>query len=78
MTTLSNKHGEDSVFDTAKSEHIRQLEMLLEEYKSMNEQLQKELDVLGGESSKRESRQILLEEIKKERLEKSIVQKSQN
>ena len=72
------EHGEDSVFDTAKSERIRQLETLLEEYKSTNEQLQKELDALGGESSKLESRQILSEEIEKERLEKSVLQKGQH
>jgi len=72
------EHGEDSVFDTAKSERIRQLETLLEEYKSTNEQLQKELDALGGESSKLESRQILSEEIEKEKLEKSALQKGQN
>lgn len=71
------EHNEDSVFDAAKSERIRQLETLLEEYKSTNEQLQKEIDALGGESSKLESRQILSKEIEKERLEKSALQQGQ-
>jgi len=71
------EHNEGSVFDTAKSERIRQLETLLEEYKTANEQLQKEIDALGGESAQLESRQVLSEEIEKERLEKATLQKGQ-
>jgi mitotic spindle assembly checkpoint protein MAD1 len=74
------EHMEDSVVDIAKSERIRQLETLLQEYKAMNEQLEKEIDVLGGESStlgQVQSRQTLSEEIEREKLEKSALQKGQ-
>ena len=66
------------IVDEAKTQRIQQLETLLQEYKSTNDQLSTEIDALGGNSStlgEGRSRQQLSLEIEKERLEKLAVQK---
>ena len=66
------------VLDESKTQRIHQLETLLQEYKSTNDQLSTEIDALGGSSSslgEGRSRQELSLEIEKERLEKIAVQK---
>ena len=66
------------VLDEAKTQRIHQLETLLQEYKSTNDQLSTEIDALGGNSSslgEGRSHQELSLEIKKEHLEKVAVQK---
>ena len=66
------------IVDEAKTQRIQQLETLLQEYKSTNDQLSTEIDALGGNSStlgEGRSRQQLSLEIEKERLEKIAVQK---
>lgn len=66
------------IVDEAKTQRIQQLETLLQEYKSTNDQLSTEIDALGGNSStlgEGRSRQQLSHEIEKERLEKLAVQK---
>jgi mitotic spindle assembly checkpoint protein MAD1 len=66
------------VLDETKAQRIHQLETLLQEYKSTNEQLSTEIDSLGGSSStlgQGRTRQELSFEIEKERLEKMAVQK---
>ena len=66
------------VLDETKTQRIHQLETLLQEYKSTNDQLSTEIDALGGNSSslgEGRSRQELSLEIEKERLEKVAVQK---
>ena len=66
------------VLDETKTQRIYQLETLLQEYKSTNDQLSTEIDALGGSSStlgEGRSRQELSLEIEKERLEKIAVQK---
>ena len=66
------------IVDEAKTQRIQQLETLLQEYKSTNDQLSREIDALGGNSStlgEGRSRQQLSLEIEKERLEKLAVQK---
>ena len=67
-----------SVLDETKTQRIHQLETLLQEYKSTNDQLSTEIDALGGNSAslgEGRSRQELSLEIEKERLEKIAVQK---
>ena len=67
-----------AVLDETKTERIHQLETLLQEYKSTNDQLSTEIDALGGSSStlgEGRSRQDLSLEIEKERLEKVALQK---
>lgn len=67
-----------AVLDETKTQRIHQLETLLQEYKSTNDQLSTEIDALGGVSStlgEGRSRQELSLEIEKERLEKVAVQK---
>ena len=69
------------IVDEAKTQRIQQLETLLQEYKSTNDQLSTEIDALGGNSStlgEGRSRQQLSLEIEKERLEKIAVQKGKN
>ena len=66
------------VLDDTKTQRIHQLETLLQEYKSTNDQLSTEIDALGGVSStlgEGRSRQELSHEIEKERMEKIAVQK---
>ena len=66
------------IVDEAKTQRIQQLETLLQEYKSTNDQLSTEIDALGGNSStlgEGRSRQQLSLEIEKERSEKLAVQK---
>ena len=66
------------IVDEAKTQRIQQLETLLQEYKSTNDQLSTEIDALGGNSStlgEGRSRQQLSLEIEKERLEKLAVRK---
>ena len=66
------------IVDEAKTQRIQQLETLLQDYKSTNDQLSTEIDALGGNSStlgEGRSRQQLSLEIEKERLEKLAVQK---
>ena len=67
-----------TVLDETKTQRIHQLETLLQEYKSTNDQLSTEIDALGGSSSslgEGRTRQELSLEIEKERLEKIAVQK---
>ena len=67
-----------AVLDETKTQRIHQLETLLQEYKSTNDQLSTEIDALGGVSStlgEGRSRQELSHEIEKERMEKIAVQK---
>lgn len=67
-----------AVLDDTKTQRIHQLEIVLQEYKSTNDQLSTEIDALGGSSSslgEGRSRQDLSLEIEKERLEKMAVQK---
>ena len=66
------------IIDETKTQRIQQLETLLQEYKSTNDQLSSEIDALGGSSStlgEGKSRHQLSIEIEKERLEKLAVQK---
>ena len=66
------------IIDETKTQRIQQLETLLQEYKSTNDQLSSEIDALGGSSStlgEGRSRHQLSIEIEKERLEKLAVQK---
>lgn len=67
-----------TVLDETKTQRIHQLETLLQEYKSANDQLSTKIDALGGSSSslgEGRTRQELSLEIEKERLEKVAVQK---
>ena len=67
-----------AVLDETKTQRIHQLETLLQEYKTTNDQLSTEIDALGGVSStlgEGRSRQELSHEIEKERMEKIAVQK---
>jgi mitotic spindle assembly checkpoint protein MAD1 len=67
-----------TVLHETKTQRIHQLETLLQEYKSTNDQLSTEIDALGGISStlgEGRSRQELSHEIEKERMEKIAVQK---
>lgn len=67
-----------AILDETKTQRIHQLEAILQDYKSTNDQLSTEIDALGGSSSslgEGRSRQDLSLEIEKERTEKMAVQK---
>lgn len=69
------------VLDDTKTQRIHQLETLLQEYKSTNDQLSTDIDALGGSSSslgEGRTRQDLSLEIEKERLEKMALQKGKS
>ncbi|PPQ94910.1 hypothetical protein CVT25_004396 [Psilocybe cyanescens] len=71
-------HMEGVHNDETKDQRINQLETLLQEYKSINEQLGESLDALGGKPSSVNLAQSekISAELEKERLEKASLQKS--
>ena len=69
---------EETRVDLAKSQQIDELQKLLGEYKERNQQLEKDIDTLGGKASLLnggKSRQELLKAIENERAEKLSLQK---
>jgi hypothetical protein len=66
--------------DEAKSRRLKELESLLNEYKSRNDALMKDLDVLGQGSSFRRGRtwEELAEEAERERHAKQELQKGRH